>query len=101
MTVVEFVAGMHMDTSLISDHFRNASISKTIHDCGLILSNKSDEISQIIDVMILINLIFLIVTFGKQKEMDKTYAAAYLSKERHPKYNYVDIISVKRKVVSS
>lgn len=51
--------------------------------------------------MILINLIFLIVTFEKQKEMDKIYAAAYLSKERHPKYNYVDIISVKRKVVSS
>lgn len=39
-------------------------------------------------------------TFEKQKEMDKIYATAYLSKERHPKYNNVDIISVKRKVVS-
>lgn len=99
-TVVELVAGMHMDTSLVSDHFRNVLVSKTIHDCSLILSNKRDEIAPIFGAMILINLRFLMATFEKQKEIDKIYATAYLSKERHPKYNNVDIISVKRKVVS-
>lgn len=40
--VVEFVAGMHMviKTSLVWDHFRKGSISKTVLDSGLMLKIK-------------------------------------------------------------